>query len=116
MVARFWHARSRKTRCGSSRLLCAEPLESRTVLAPLSMLGNLHALTSFDAAPTVTKAASANVNSSGYVSGRTALLSVRGGDAQAASTLVYDWAITSTPGAARPNSASTTATRRKTTL
>ena len=80
------------------------------MLAAISPLGNLHLLASSPGGnvglyaktptatpPTVAKAASASVNSAGYVTGTTAALSVLGSDAQGESTLVYNWTVTSTP-------------------
>ena len=66
MLTHFGRARSRKHRSRSPRLLRAEQLESRTVLAALSPLASLHQLaslpcvydpTTLNAAPTVGKAA-----------------------------------------------------------
>jgi hypothetical protein len=82
------------------------------VLSAIGLLGNLHEVlgaslngnagiygTSTTATPpTVVKAASAAVNGAGDITGTTAALSVVGADAQGASTLVYNWTVTSTPG------------------
>ena len=92
------------------RLLRGEQLEPRTVLAALSPMSYPHVLalppggqTGLDAKtptatpPTVTKPATAGVNSSGYVTGKTTTLSVLGNDGQGASALIYNWTVTSTP-------------------
>ena len=124
MSIRLWRARSTDNRARSPRLLRDEQLESRTLLAaagplanpyflplsaddnfgvyaPSAVGGGLPAIKAGPAgipgAPTVVKAASANVNAAGYVTGKTAALSVLGSDVRGESSLVYDWTITSTP-------------------
>ena len=106
-------ARVGKHASGSPRLLRCEQLESRTVLAAISPLGNLHLLgyspvgnlgmygkATVGTPPTVAKAASASVNSSGCVTGMTTALR---------SSAATPWAnrAWSTPGrsAARPGAA-----------
>ena len=100
----------RKYTSRAPRLLRGEQLEPRTVLAALSPMSYPHVLalppggqTGLDAKtptatpPTVTKPATAGVNSSGYVTGKTTTLSVLGNDGQGASALIYNWTVTSTP-------------------
>ncbi len=95
--------RSRRTKSTSRspRVLRCEQLESRTVLSAIP-LSDLHLLapvkTPAATPPTIVKAASANVNSAGVITGTSAALVALGNDAQGASTLIYNWAVTSVPG------------------
>jgi len=110
-------------------LLRCEQLESRTVLAAISPLGNLpfvglrplgniavYANIPAATPPTVAKAASANLNSAGDITATTAALSVLGNDAQGESTLVYNWRVTSVPagGSARFTANGTNAAKKDT--
>ena len=105
-VRRSGCAHAQKNASRLPRLLRCEPLEPRTLLTALSPLDlSYHLGTTPKSAtpPTIVRAASANVNTAGNITGTTAALSVLGNDAQGAASLLYTWTVTSLPagGSAR---------------
>ncbi len=110
IVRRSRCAGAQQNRSRSPRLLRAEPLEARALLAAISPLANPFLLASAAGGgagvyaqayttppPSVAKAAAAAVNTAGVVNGTSTMLSVLGSTAQGASSLVYDWTLTSGP-------------------